>query len=173
MRSIVLSLPVWLVLSAAAVAQGTTPANPPPSATPPAVALPPSGVRPGNDIGTGMSEPMSSKAANIDRQDRAYQNIAPNLPSPHLGPNASPVDYLHAAEDALAAGKSGETQQALEMAQTRLLDRSVPYGQTDKPINTPAIDTISKALQALAAGDRMRCVGLIQAAIPQAQAAMK
>ena len=85
-----------------------------------------------------MSMPMGSSASNIDAQDTRSQ-IAPNLPSPQLGPNASPVDYLRAAQSALAAGQTGEAQQALEEAQTRLLDRSVAYGQTNNPSDNPAV----------------------------------
>ena len=42
-----------------------------------------------------------------------------------------PSDYLRAAQGALAAGRIAEAQEALEMAQTRMLDRSVPLGQTN------------------------------------------
>jgi len=155
------------------------PAAPPPGApipsyVPPTTAVPPganpeTGARPGNEIGTGMSMPMGTNASNINQQDTRSQ-IAPNLPSPDLGPNASPVDYLRAAQNALAAGRTGEAQQALEQAETRLLDRSVPYGQTNAPSANPAISRITQALQALAAGDRAQCMQFIQAAIPEAQA---
>lgn len=197
MRGLVLSAPVLLGLSVAAMAQGypppgAAPASPsssmmappspmmaPSSSMPqmnavPAQPVPPganpvTGARPGNVIGTGMSMPMSDKASNIDTQDRA--SVAPNLPSPPIGENAPPADYLRAAQASLAAGRTGEAQQSLEMAQTRLLDRSVPYGQTNTPNSNPAVERISKALQALAAGDRAQCMQLIQAAIPEAQAA--
>ena len=107
--------------------------------------------------------------ATSTRQDTRSQ-IAPNLPSPQVGPNASPVDYLRAAQGALSAGQTGEAQQALEEAQTRLLDRSVPYGQTNNPSDNPAVAQITQALHALAAGDRGQCMQLIQSAIPAAQA---
>ena len=151
MRRVILSVSVWLALGAAAVAQGTAPAYPPPAnppgaAMPPQTSMPPGGSMPagsaesGTMAGTGRSEPMSTRAANINQQDQAYQKIAPNLPNPPVGENASPVAYLHAAQSALAAGRTGEAQQSLEMAQTRLLDRSVPYGQTNTPIRNPAIE---------------------------------
>ena len=47
----------------------------------------------------------------------------PNLPTTLVGPNATPADYLRAAQQSLQAGRTGEAQQALEMAETRLLDR--------------------------------------------------
>jgi hypothetical protein len=158
---------------------GAAPAYPPPGAPrpsyvppnniPPAGANYATGARPGNVIGTGMSMPMGAGASNINGQDTRSE-IAPNLPSPVLGPDASPVDYLRAAQSALAAGQTGETQQALEQAQTRLLDRSVAYGQTNNPSDNPAVAQIGQALQALAARDTGRCMQLIQSAIPAAQA---
>jgi hypothetical protein len=65
----------------------------------------------------------------------------------------------------LASGRTGEAQQSLEMAQTRLLDRSVPYGQTNTPAQDPAVQRISQALQALGAGERATCMNLIQSAM--------
>lgn len=176
MRRLVLSVPIWLALGAAALAQGQAPASPPPpDATAPSPASPGANpvtsAQPGTVTGTGMSAPMSQRASNITAHDQFNSRIAPNLPSPPIGENGSPADYLRAAESALAAGRTGETQQSLEMAQTRLLDRSVPYGKTNVPSHNPAVDRISQALQALAAGDKARCMKLIQAAIPQAQAA--
>jgi hypothetical protein len=81
-----------------------------------------------------------------------------------------PSDYLRAAQSALAAGHAGEAQSALEMAQTRMLDRSVPLGQTDNPSDNPTSGQISQARQALAARDRATCMQLIQAAITSATA---
>lgn len=179
MRSVVLSVPVWLLLGTAALAQGTPnlppplppsdqaasplPPNTAPPAAMPAPAQPPAAM--------GGQEPVSTNAANLNQQDQPYRKVAPALPTPELGPNASPADYLRAAESALAGGRTGEAQQSLEMAQTRLLDRSVPYGQVTTPIRSPAIDTISQALQALGAGDRVQAMQMIRAAMHQAEAA--
>ena len=90
--------------------------------------------------------------------------LATELPSPPLGDDASPADFLRAAERALVAGRTGESQQSMEMAQTRLLDRSVPLGTTGIPSDQPAIKLISEGLQALSAGDRETCLQKIQAA---------
>lgn len=87
------------------------------------------------------------------------------LPSPAVSGNAAPADILRAAQGALAAGRSGEAQEALEMAQTRLLDRSVQLGHTGDASGSPAVNLIRQALQALAAGDRLGCADSIQAAI--------
>ena len=135
----------------------------------PAGANPTTGARPGNVIGTGMSLPMGTRASNIDQGD-THSSIAPNLPSPSVGPNATSADYLRAAQSALQSGQTGEAQQSLEMAQTRLLDRSVPQAQTDNPSGNPAVMQISQALKALAAGDRAQTMQLIQSAISEATA---
>ena len=127
-------------------------------------ANPDTGARPGNDIGTGASLPLSDKAGNIT-PDNAQSVIAPNLPSPPIGENATPRDYLVAARAALVVGRTGEAQQALEMAETRALDRSVPLFQTNVPSGNPLIADIRNALLALGAGDRMKAVQIIEAAI--------
>ncbi len=167
MRSLALSFTVLAALVGTPVlAQTSTPATP--QGVPPGT-NPETGARPGNDIGTGMSLPLGTRASNIDAAD-TRSTIAPNLPSPSIGPNASAVDYLRAAQSALRAGRTGEAQQSLEMAQTRLLDRSVPLGQTNNPDDNPAVAQISQALKALAAGDRAQADQLIQSAIPAATA---
>lgn len=155
------------LVSTVALAQTTTPVGP--QGVPPG-ANPVTGARPGNDIGTGMSMPMGTNASNINPTDTTSA-IAPNLPSPDIGEGASAEAYLIAARNALAAGRNGEAQQSLEMAETRLLDRSTPLFQTNTPSANPVVAQISQALQALAAGDRSQCMTLIEAAIPKAKAA--
>lgn len=171
MRSLGLSLIAALGLMATtAVAQNYLPGNyPPPPVTQPGTppgTNPATGARPGNVIGTGSSLPRSNRASNITPSD-TRSSVAPNLPSPPIGENASPRAYLIAARGALAAGRTGEAQQSLEMAQTRLLDRSVPLFQTNTPARDPAVDQISAALQALGSGDRARAMQIIDATIPQ------
>ncbi len=125
---------------------------------------PATGARPGNEIGTGSSQPSSDKAQNILPGD-TRSDIAPNLPSPSIGDNATPHAYLVAARRALLVGKTGEAQQSLEMAETRALDRSVPLFQTSVPSDSTLVTEIRNALHALGAGDRARSVQLIEAAI--------
>lgn len=151
---------------------GQAPAYPPaPAYTPPPTAYSgaPPAVRPGHSPGEGVSYPLSNSASNIDPGD-TRSTIAPTLPTPALGPGAGPVQYLQAARASLAAGRTGEAQQSLEMAQTRLLDRSVPYNAVNTPSANPAVSQISEALRALGAGDRMRAMQIIDATIPQAAA---
>jgi hypothetical protein len=167
MRSLALSFTVLAGLAGAPVfAQTNVPVT---SQGVPPGANPSTGARPGNDIGTGMSMPMGTHASNINTNN-TRSVIAPNLPTPPVGPNAGPVDFLRAAQTSLSAGRTGEAQQALEMAQTRLLDRSVPQGQTDNPSDHPAVTQIRQALSALAAHDRAGAMQAIDAAIPQAMA---
>ncbi len=165
MRSLALFCTVLASLVGAPVLAQTpvTPQGVPPGTNPE------TGARPGNVIGTGMSMPTGTRASNIDQSDTRSQ-IAPNLPSPAMGPNASAADYLRAAQQSLQTGRTGEAQQSLEMAETRLLDRSVPLGQSSVPDPSPVIGQINQALRALAAGDRSQTMQLIQAAIPGAMA---
>jgi hypothetical protein len=125
---------------------------------------PQTGARPGNEVGTGASWPLSDKASNIAPSDTT-SSIAPNLPSPPIGENASVRDYLLAARSALFGGRSGEAQQALEMAATRSLDRSVPLFQTNIASSDPLVNDVREALQALSAGDRGRAVQVIEMAL--------
>ena len=128
------------------------------------------GARPGNVIGTGSSLPMSDKASNISPSD-TRSVLAPNLPSPPIGENAPIRDYLAAARSALQAGRTGETQQALEMAETRALGRSVPLFHTTSPVDDPLVANIEAALNALSVGDHGRCEALIQLLISRLDAA--
>jgi len=170
MRSFALSVTVLAGLVGTPVlAQTNVPVTP--QGVPPG-ANPATGARPGNEIGTGMSMPMGTHASNIDQSD-TRSPIAPNLPTPRVGPDAGAVEYLRAAQTALQANRTGEAQQALEMAQTRLLDRSVPMEQTSNPSDNPAVAQISQALKALAAGNRAQSMSLIQSAIPAATASAR
>ena len=119
--------------------------------------------------GALAADPYSTDASNIAPQD-TQSTIAPALPSPDLPEGAGPSDALRAARGALAAGRLGEAQEALEMAQTRMLDRSVVLGQTNNPSDNPVVAQISRALQALAAHDRSTCMRLIEAAIASTNA---
>jgi hypothetical protein len=87
------------------------------------------------------------------------------LPSPNLGEHATAEDCLRAASAAVIQDRAGEARQALEMAQTRLLDRSVPLGQTRNPSENPAVRTISLAMRSLANGDRATTLQQIQEAL--------
>jgi hypothetical protein len=119
--------------------------------------------------GALAADPYSTSPSNIAPQD-TQSVVAPALPSPNLPEGTKPSDVLRAARGALAAGRTGQAQESLEMAQTRMLDRSVALGQTNNPSDNPTVRQISQALQALAAHDRATCMQLIQTAIRSATA---
>lgn len=76
------------------------------------------------------ANPVSDKASNITPADTRTP-IAPELPPPPVADNASPLDFLHAARDALAHGKTGQAQEALERAEARALDRCSGIGRRE------------------------------------------
>ena len=122
------------------------------------------GARPGHEIGIGDSLPRSDKASNI-LSTATGTEIAPTLPSPRIGENAATHDYLVVARESLVAGRTGQAQQALEMAETRALDRWVPQGQTNTPSDNPLVLRIRDARQALGSGDSKQAVLLIDLAL--------
>lgn len=109
------------------------------------------------------AEPLSNRASNITPAN-THSLIAPALPAPPLGDNASPLDYLKSAHAALAAGHTGEAQEALERAEARALDRDVPLFQTDKPIDDPLVDQIRSARLALGSNDTAQALQMTAAA---------
>lgn len=106
------------------------------------------GARPGHEPGVGESEPASNSASNIDRGN-TRGDIAPRLPNPDANGNSAEA-YLAAADRALARRQTGAAQEALERAETRMLDRSVPMGAGNMPAQDPRIMQVNGALQALA-----------------------
>ncbi len=126
---------------------------------------PTTGARPGHEPGVGPSYPFSAMASNTGAGD-VHSTIAPTLPTPPVSPNASPRDFLSAAHNALVSGRTGEAQEAMERAQTRLLDRATPLFQTNEPSTDPAVAEISGGLHALGAGDRAAALQAIDAAMP-------
>jgi hypothetical protein len=120
-----------------------------------------------NDFRTG-TQPRSNAASNLPGQpDRP--SVAPSLPAPPVT-GRKPSDFLRAAQGALATGRTGEAQQALEMAQTRMLDRSVPLGQTNVPSDNPTVTQISQALRDLGTGNRAATMKSIETALASAVA---
>lgn len=101
--------------------------------------------------GAGPGEPESRRPSNIDSADTRGE-VAPALPMPPVHGN-SPEAYLAAADRALSRHQGGEAQEALERAETRLLDRSVPAGQGNMPERDPRLTQIHDARMALANHD--------------------
>jgi hypothetical protein len=109
-------------------------------------------------------EPVSRVASNIDPAD-THSTIAPRLPAPPLGPDASTADLLHAARAALGRNGTGEAQEALERAETRLLDRSTAPSEASVPDNRDAVGLIGRALQAIGHHDMAQATQAIDGAL--------
>jgi hypothetical protein len=125
---------------------------------------PATGARPGHEVGVGDSLPLSDKASNTSSAD-TRSTIAPTLPPSAIGTNATPRDYLRAARASLVAGQTGATQQSLEMAETRALDRSVVAGQANVPDSAGLISWIRDARRAMGAGDNKHAIQIIDMAL--------
>jgi hypothetical protein len=117
-----------------------------------------------HEPGTGQSGPASNKASNISDAD-THSAIAPHLPQPAVGEGATADSYLQAAQAALQSHKTGAAQQALEMAETRLLDRSTPVGAAQQPDQDAAVQQVANARKALATGDTAGASSAIQMAL--------
>jgi hypothetical protein len=130
---------------------------------------PATGARPGNVIGTGQSLPLSDKASNATSGDTASV-IAPRLPTPGVGDDASPVAFLQSAQRAMALGRTGEAQEALERAEARLLDRSVAPSRAGIPDEQPLVTMVGNARRALGEGDTAAADRLITDALKRLQA---
>lgn len=122
------------------------------------------GARPGHAVGVGASEPSSARSSNITAAD-TKSTIAPTLPTPDVGLDATPLEYLRSARSALLAGQTGQAQQALEMAETRVLARVVPPGQVTGPMDSQFVTQIRDARRALAEGNRPAAISLIDRAL--------
>ena len=109
-----------------------------------------------------MNDPRSTHASNILPAD-TRSTIAPELPTPDVGDNADARDYLRAARDALNAGHTGQAQQSLEMAETRMLTREVSPDAATTPDGSPRVNRVRDALHALGERDRTRALDIIDA----------
>ena len=97
----------------------------------------------------GAGSPRSNHASNIAASDTRSE-IAPRLPDPATASN-TPEAYLAAAQSALASGKTGAAQEALERAETRLLSRSTDPSAAASPADMPMVQQIAGARSAIRA----------------------
>jgi len=108
--------------------------------------------------------PVSRHDSNITPAD-TRSTVAPRLPEPGVPSARPPASFLAAARRAVAAGRTGEAQEALERAETRLLDRPASPGAGLQPDNRRAVFAVAAARSALAAHDRLRTVAAIDDAL--------
>ena len=106
--------------------------------------------------------PRSVRSGNVTASD-IRSTVAPALTTPPM--HADPREFLHAARDALAVGRTGEAQVALEQAETRLLTREVSPDRTAGPGDDPIASRIREALEALGHGDRARAMHAVNTAL--------
>ena len=115
-------------------------------------ATPGSDIRPGHVPGVGESFPASNSASNITQGD-THSVIAPRLPTPAGGENGSVATFLADAQQSLNQGKTGRAQEALERAETAMLQRAVPADQANMPDQAADVRQVTAARDMLAKHD--------------------
>ena len=110
-----------------------------------------------------FAAPLDLRASNIAPAD-TRSAVAPALPVPAVALSAPPLSFLEAARRALAGARMGEAQEALERAETRLLDGTAQPGLA-APSLAPALASTRAARQALAVRDRAGAAREVDAAI--------
>ena len=120
----------------------------------------PDGARPGNDIGTRSSLPLSPNASNITASD-THSTIAPTSPAPNVGPDPNVQQLLVAGRQALANNQTGTSQEALEQAETLILDRPVLQSQGAQPSQDPVVTQITQARDELGQGNKAGALQII------------
>ena len=106
----------------------------------------------------------SRQDSNITQAD-TRSAIAPALPSPAIPSADPPRTFLYAARRAVEAGRTGEAQEALERAETRLLDRVEPAPASARAYNQQVVADIVSARRSLAARNRPAAVVAIDDAL--------
>ena len=123
-----------------------------------------------HEPGTGESGPASMKASNID-QATTHSDIGAasartaRRPEPPAGATICAMPSVR-----WPCTRTGMAQQALEMAETRLLDRSTPMDMAGQPASNPIVQHVSEARRDLAGGNvkgTREAIALALAAAPQ------
>ena len=91
--------------------------------------------------------------------------IAPALPAPTVDDDSPPLIFLLSARQAIADGKLGVAQEALERAESRALVRSVKPSRANVPSDQGIVAEIAAARHALASGDRATALDKISTAL--------
>jgi hypothetical protein len=121
---------------------------------------------------TGGRQPTSTAPANVGPGD-THTLWSPQLPTPFVDDNAAPAAFMKAAEAAIAAGRLGEAQEAIERAESRALDRSVRPSKAGQPSQQKLVRQLADARRALGTGDRAGALRLLQAAMANPDATAK
>ena len=106
----------------------------------------------------------STRASNIDPSG-SRSVVTPALPTPPVPSADPPRSFLLAARSAVERGQTGEAQEALERAETRLLDRPVDPARADVPDSRRAVLDMAVARRFLAARDRVGALRAIDDAL--------
>jgi hypothetical protein len=109
-----------------------------------------SAVPPTSAYRGGVGSPLSTKAT--DLTPSSHEIIGSRLPMPPTTGD-TPKDLLAAAQTALNKGQTGAAQQALEMAETRVLSRTTAPSMAGEPDQQKMVDNISQARMALGKHD--------------------
>lgn len=109
--------------------------------------------------------PATGAPAANGQQPYSGSAFATGLASPTLPTDAPPDVFLKAARTALQDGRPGAAQEALERAETRLVDRPIGPAQVDAPDSTLAVLYIGVARRALAVRDRPGAIDAIDDAL--------
>ncbi len=109
----------------------------------------------------GAGSPYSTTATNIGG---SRTEIGSRLPAPDAAAN-TPEALLASAQRALAAGKTGAAQEALEQAETRALTRTIDPSMAGQPDTASMVREIGAARQALGRRDMAGARAAIQAAM--------
>jgi hypothetical protein len=136
-----------------------------------ALAVAPALAQTTQDTGGG-SEPLSTQPTNIG-PGTTHTLWSPQLPTPGVADNAPPAAFVKAAQAAIAAGRLGEAQEAIERAESRALDRSVRPSRANNPSRQPLVQQLAQARQLLGGGDRMGALHMLEQALANPEAAEK
>lgn len=91
--------------------------------------------------------------------------IAPRLRGPSVGTDAAPRAYLDSARKAVERGQFGEAREALERAETRLLDSTVVLASAVEPDTQRAVHDVGVARHDLTVRDRQGAIRAIDDAL--------
>lgn len=108
--------------------------------------------------------PVDRSASNIDAAD-TRSTIAPALPIPRVPSGDPPFVFLEAARGAVQAGRTGEAQEGLERAETRILNELTPAIGSASVDGRRVISILDVAKRALASRDRPATIAAIDDAL--------